>query len=225
MAAAAKRIEIGEDDRAQLERIVRAATSEARMVERARIVLEAGAGRSAAQIARRVGCSANTVQKWRARFEQQGLAGLRDPQAGQATGARPRGPGEVDREGVYASCPDRVGCAPFALDLPRACGGGRHLARRRTRFCVGRRSSRICSSRVLTDFSQPEFEERAGEICGLYLDPPANALVVSIDEKTGIQAKGLVRPDLHAQPGTPARNTHATAPRTCSRHCESTPAR
>jgi len=78
MAAAAKRIEIGEEDRAQLERIVRAATSEARMLERARIVLEAGEGRSAAQIARRLGCSATTAQKWRARFERHGLAGLRD---------------------------------------------------------------------------------------------------------------------------------------------------
>jgi len=75
MAAAAKQIEIGALDR---EAIVGAGTSQARMVERARIVFEAGEGRSAAQIGRRVGCSANTAQKWRGRFERQGLDGLGD---------------------------------------------------------------------------------------------------------------------------------------------------
>ena len=57
---------------------------------------------------------------------------------------------------------------------------------------------------VMSDLT-PEFFERASEICGLYVNPPENALVVSIDEKTGIQAKGLVRPDTHAKPGKPGR--------------------
>jgi hypothetical protein len=48
---------------------------------------------------------------------------------------------------------------------------------------------------VMTDFDQPYFEERCSEVCGLYLNPPENALVLSIDEKTSIQAKGLARPD------------------------------
>ncbi|MBK5220544.1 MAG: helix-turn-helix domain containing protein, partial [Thermoleophilia bacterium] len=78
MAATAKRVEIGAGDRAALEAIVAAGTSQARMVERARIVLEAGEGRSVAQIGRRVGCSANTAQKWRGRFERGGLDGLED---------------------------------------------------------------------------------------------------------------------------------------------------
>ena len=58
---------------------------------------------------------------------------------------------------------------------------------------------------VMTDFDQPEFEAREGEVCGLYLDPPENALVLSIDEKTSIQAKGLARPDTLPAPGRPAR--------------------
>ena len=61
---------------------------------------------------------------------------------------------------------------------------------------------------MMTDFSQPEFEERMGEICGLYVDPPENVLVVSIDEKTGIQAKSPTRPDRPRQPGKPARREH-----------------
>ena len=48
---------------------------------------------------------------------------------------------------------------------------------------------------MMTDYSRPEFEERLAEICGLYIDPPENVLVVSIDEKTGIQAKAPTKPD------------------------------
>ena len=51
----------------------------------------------------------------------------------------------------------------------------------------------------------PDFDAQAAEVCGLYLDPPENAIVVSIDEKTGVQAKGLVRPDGTPAPAKPAR--------------------
>ena len=55
----------------------------------------------------------------------------------------------------------------------------------------------------------PEFEAKAAEVCGLYLDPPENALVISIDEKTGVQAKGLVRPDRDpARRGPPDHRDH-----------------
>src|ERR1035437_4509497 len=61
---------------------------------------------------------------------------------------------------------------------------------------------------VMTDFDQPYFEERCSEVCGLYLDPPANALVLSIDEKTSIQAKGLARADTLPKAGNPARRDY-----------------
>jgi hypothetical protein len=60
--------------------------------------------------------------------------------------------------------------------------------------------------------SRPEFEERLSEICGLYVDPPENVLVVSIDEKTGIQAKAPTKPDIAPAPGKPARREHEYTP-------------
>ena len=54
---------------------------------------------------------------------------------------------------------------------------------------------------MMSDYSREEFEERMGEICGLYIDPPENVLVVSIDEKTGIQAKAPTKPDQPPAPG------------------------
>ena len=57
---------------------------------------------------------------------------------------------------------------------------------------------------VMSELS-PAFDAQAAEVCGLHLDPPENTIVVSIDEKTGIQAKGLLREDTQAKPGRPGR--------------------
>ena len=60
---------------------------------------------------------------------------------------------------------------------------------------------------IMSDFSQPD-EERCSAVCGLYVDPPENVLVVSIDEKTGIQAKAPTKADAPPAPGRPARREH-----------------
>jgi hypothetical protein len=73
---------------------------------------------------------------------------------------------------------------------------------------------------IMSDFSKPEFEERLGEVCGLYVDPPENVLVLSIDEKTGIQAKAPTKPDTQPAPGDrpgASTNMSATARSACSR--------
>ncbi|MCA1679119.1 MAG: helix-turn-helix domain-containing protein [Actinobacteria bacterium] len=71
-AGVGKRLVISDEDRAELERIVCASSSEVRMVERARIVLAAGEGLTSEQIARRVGCGERMVKKWRPRYARQG---------------------------------------------------------------------------------------------------------------------------------------------------------
>ena len=78
VAGVGKRLEVSDDDRVELERIVRAASSEVRMVERARIVLCAAEGLTAAGIAERVGCAERTAKKWRGRYARAGIEGLRD---------------------------------------------------------------------------------------------------------------------------------------------------
>jgi transposase len=78
-----KVIELEDEDRAELERIVRARKSEARMIERARIVLCAAEGLKGTEIAERVGCSEMTVVKWRGRYAERGIEGLKDaPRSG-----------------------------------------------------------------------------------------------------------------------------------------------
>ena len=72
---------------------------------------------------------------------------------------------------------------------------------------------------MMTDYSRPEFRSAWARL-RLDIDPPENVLVVSIDEKTGIQAKAPTKPDQPPQPGKPARREHEyteTAPSACSR--------
>lgn len=209
MAAAAKRIEVSAGDRRELERLLRSRTAERRAVERARIVLAAAAGRSAASIALEVGCSERTVWKWRSRYERDGLAGLLDlPRPG-----RPLVHGAETRAKLIALACTRPAETPEGLRRDRWTH--RELAER-----VGMSESQaheilraaeikphLLEQWVMSELG-PDFDARAAEVCGLYLDPPEGTLVVSIDEKTGIQAKAPTRADVQARPGRPRRREH-----------------
>jgi len=205
-----KRIEVGPEDRAELERVVRSRRAERRLVERAEVVLAAAEGLPAREIAARVGCSEKLVGRWRARYERDGMSGLGD---------KPRSGRPVIHEAEAR-----------ALLIAKACTRPPETpeGQRRERWThrelgeavgISESQAHVILSRaeikphrteywVMTDFDQPEFEERAGEVCGLYLDPPAGALVLSIDEKTSVQAKGLARPDTPAQPGKSPRRDY-----------------
>ena len=208
--AAAPPIVLDAEQRSELERIVHAVSSEVRMVERARIVLACAEGRSVDEITRELDCSRPTVAKWRGRYARDGIAGLKDaPRPGAPLTHRPETRAlliakactrpEPTEEGVrrerwtYRELGEAVGMSESQAHviLSRAV-----IKPHRTDYWV------------MSDFSQPEFEERLGEICGLYVDPPENVLVVSIDEKTGIQAKSPTKRDRPPKPGKPARREH-----------------
>jgi transposase len=202
-----KQITVSAEDRAELERIVGASSSEVRLVERARIVLAAAEGLKGVEIADRVGCSEPTVVKWRGRYARDGLDGLRDaPRSGP-----PLTHGPVIRALLIAKACTRP--KPTAEGARRERWTYEELGRE-----VGMSASQahvilaraeikphLSEYWIMSDFSKPEFEERCGEVCGLYVDPPANVLVVSLDEKTGIQAKAPIQPDTPPEPGQPAR--------------------
>jgi transposase len=206
----AKRVVVSTEDRVVLERIVRARKCERRMLERARIVLLAAEGLSAPVIAARVGCSEKLVKRWRSRYQRDGLDGLTD----------------APRSGA----PLTHGPETRALLIAKACTRPEPTAEgaRRERWTyeqlgaeVGMSSSQahvilkraeikphLTEYWIMSDFSREGFEERMVEVCGLYLDPPDNVLVLSLDEKTSIQAKAPVKPDRPPSPGKPARREH-----------------
>jgi transposase len=206
MAARAKRIEIAADDRPVLEKWANARAAERRLVDRARIVLLAGEGRPAAEIAERVDCSLPTVKQWRSRYEQGGLDGLRDlPKSGRPLTHGPEVRARLialactrppaTEEGVrrerwtHAELAEQVGMSESqAHVILRAADLRPHLTEQWVMSELG-----------------PEFDAQAAEVCGLYVDPPTNAIVVSVDEKTSIAARQPARPDTLPEPGRPAR--------------------
>ncbi|HSZ13990.1 MAG TPA: IS630 family transposase [Solirubrobacteraceae bacterium] len=205
-----KSVEIAADDQAELERIVRSSTAGVRMVERAQIVLCAAEGRSAAEIGRLVGCSTNTAQKWRARYEQDGIAGLGDlPRSG-----RPLIYSQADRARLIAKACTRPPETPEGAQQERwtyeQLGQAVGMSRAQAHTILARADIKphLTDYWVMSDFSDPEFEERLKGVCGLYVNPPENVLVVSIDEKTGIQAKTPTKPDMLPAPGRPTRREH-----------------
>jgi len=156
---------------------------EARLVERAQIILKCLEGGGVGEIARHLKIRPNTVIEWRRRFEREGIKGLRDrPRSG-----KPKQYNAEFRNQVLKT-----------LELPppfgQACWDGPALAKEleTSVHAVWRllRKEGVCLSRqrswcVSTD---PEFIPKAADIVGLYLNPPENALVISIDEKPSIQA-------------------------------------
>jgi len=207
VAGAGKRVEVSDEDRVALGRIVRATSSEMRMVQRARIVLCAAEGLTAAGIAERIGCGERTAKKWRGRYARAGVEGLRDaPRPGP-----PLTHGPETRALLIAKACTRPPDTPEGARQERwtyeqlgeevgMSGSQAHAILARAEI-----KPHLTDYWIMSDFSKPEFQERCGEVCGLYVDPPANVLVVSIDEKTGIQAKAPVRPDVPPAPGQPAR--------------------
>jgi len=206
MAAHPKRIEIAPEDRPVLERLARSRIAERRQVDRARIILMAAEGSPAKQIGERIGCSVPTVKRHRSRYEREGLAGLRD----RAKSGRPLTHDQATRAKLVALACTRPPETDEGLRRERwtyaQLGEAVGISRSRAHAILAEADVRphLTDYWVMSELG-PDFDAQAAEVCGLYLDPPENAIVVSIDEKSGVQAKGLARPESEVRPGKPKR--------------------
>ncbi|MBW6455889.1 MAG: IS630 family transposase [Trueperaceae bacterium] len=202
-APAAPPLAIGEAEDEALRAIVRAGTSKQRAVTRARIVLLAAEGVANTRIAKQVGVSLPTVLLWRSRFAEHGLDGLQDaPHPG-----RPRVYGPEVRERIVATTLKKP-------EEPVTHWSRARLAKRVgvSASTVGRvwREKNLKPHRVETFkySSDPQLVEKVIDVVGLYLDPPERAIVLSVDEKTQVQALDRTQPMLPLRPGLPERRTH-----------------
>jgi transposase len=192
--------------RRKVEQIIAAGTSPQRLVLRARIVLLAAGGMTNAQIARQLGCGVAVVRTWRGRFVICGIPGLFDkPRSG-----RPEMHGPSARLAVIAVATSVPPEGESQWSRPLIAG---HLHDRGLAISASTVSRVLAEAKVrphkvrgwLNRADDPSFWIRAGQVCRLYLDPPPGAVLVSIDEKTGIQAKSRRHPVIPARPGRDAR--------------------
>ena len=198
-------LELRDGDRARLQALTRASSARAGEATRARIVLLAAEGVANTEIADRTGTSRPTVLKWRGRYGQYGLAGLADE-------PRPGRPVLIDEVEVLVETLADKGKPPAHLGVTH--WSARLMAQRLgiSFASVARiwRKWNIQPHRVETfKFStDPELEAKLRDVVGLYLDPPAGAVVVSVDEKSQIQALDRTQPILPLRQGIPEQQTH-----------------
>jgi transposase len=199
----APQIRLEPEDRVELERLVAAHSTERRMVDRARAVLLSADGETVPTIVARTGLSQPSVSKWRGRFEQAGIEGLCDaPRPG-----RPR---------VYDASA-RVSVTALACAKPD--DGSTNWSVRKLAAKSGIPPTtvhRLLTADVLKPHKveqwcgkspDPDFDAKQADIIGLYLNPPEGALVLSVDEKSQIQALDRTQPELPMRPGNPRRQT------------------
>jgi transposase len=193
-------LQISDDERAELERRVRAHTTSQRMARRCRIVLLAADGVPNRRIGPEVGMNEHQVGVWRKRFEADRVAGLDD----QPRSGRPRVYGHDERLRIVAAATSQKPSveshwshrllAEYLADLGiSASQVGRILAG----LDIKPHLVRSWISRG----DDPTFWERAADVCGLYLSAPQNALVLSVDEKKNIPARTPARPGRGPIPG------------------------
>ena len=197
-------IEVSAADRERLAAVVADRNSPQKHVWRARIILATAEGCGTAEIMRRAGVSKPCVWRWQERFMREGVVGLlRD---------KTRKPGLPP---LPSTLIDRV----VALTLAEPPGEATHWTGRAMAAVSGislRSVQRIWAAHGLQPHrvrrfklsQDPAFAAKLRDVVGLYLDPPAHSLVLSVDEKSQIQALDRTQPGLPLKRGRAGTMTH-----------------
>jgi transposase/transcriptional regulator with XRE-family HTH domain len=196
-------LELTEEERDQLQRWARRRKSSQALALRSQIVLACAAGSDNKSVAADLKCSQATVGKWRGRFVEHRLDGLTDDD-------RPGRPASITAEQVE----DVV-----VATLESVPANATHWSRQKMAERSGLSKSTI--GRIWKTFelkphradgfkmsNDPLFVEKVYDVIGLYLNPPEAAVVLSVDEKSQVQALARSQPAFPMMPGMPEKRTH-----------------
>lgn len=192
-----------EEDAALL-RLMRASKTPVRLLERAKIVLAASKGKSNEIIARELGCSKVRVGKWRSRFARLRMSGIEKDahRSGRPADVRHANAEEIVRKTIQEKPKDHTHWSTRVLAKELGVG---HMTVQRVWEANQLKPFRIRYFKVSND---KHFAEKVVDVVGLYLNPPEHALVLSLDEKTSIQALDRTQPTLPLTPGRNGTMTH-----------------
>jgi transposase len=192
-----------DEEREQLQRWARRRKSAQALALRSRIVLACATGLSNKEVAAREKVSAPTVGKWRSRFIELRLDGLDDD-------PRPGRPPSITAEQV-----EDVVVATLESTPANATHWSRTSMAKRSglsKSSIGRiwkafelKPHRVDGFKVSND---PLFVDKVFDVVGLYLNPPEAAVVLSVDEKSQVQALARSQPAFPMMPGMPEKRTH-----------------
>src|SRR5215207_641199 len=196
-------LELDDAERLELSSLVSRRRTAQALALRARIVLACAEGGQNKEIAARLGLDRQTVGKWRRRFLEHRLDGLRDePRSGA-----PRTLEDARIEAVIVRTletlpPDATHWS--SRSMAKASGVSISSVQRIWR-AFGLQPHRLETFKLSTD---PDFVAKVRDVVGLYVSPPARAIVLCVDEKSQIQALDRSQPMLPMRPGQPACRSH-----------------
>ena len=189
--------------RKALERLVSKPTASYGHARRARVILLGADAVPGVEIARRLGLSEPAVARIRTRFSNSGVTGLADqPKAGRGN--------SISREAVQQIIATALSRPPAGyshwstLQLARELRLGKSTIHK----VLSANNVKPHLTRTFKVSKDPKFDEKATDVVGLYLNPPENAIVLSVDEKTSVQALERTQPMLPLTEGQIRRHTH-----------------
>jgi transposase len=195
------RLVLTTEQRTELETRARSRRGRADAARRARVILLLADGHSYARVNAQTGCSSRTIALWKQRFEANGIEGL---------SARHRG---SKRTVLTPTLQAHIlawtrRAPPHGATHWSTRSLGRHLGVQHTIVARAWRDARLQPHRLerYMRSTDPDFETKAADVIGLYLDPPQHAVVFCVDEKTAIQALDRIDPVLPLSPGRAERH-------------------
>jgi transposase len=198
-----KPLDITVEERQKLELLARRPKSSQALAMRARIVLNCAGDLTNDKVAQKLNVTRPTVGKWRERFRLHRLEGLLDE-------PRPGAPRSITDDQVEAVVTTTLEAMPkqgthWSTRLMAKQAGLSQTAIVRIWGAFGLQPHRTEGFKFSKD---PQFVEKVRDIVGLYMNPPENALVLCVDEKSQVQALDRTQPILPLGPGIPARQSH-----------------
>jgi transposase len=197
-------VKVTRADRHRLEAIISDRSAPQKHVWRANIILATADDRGTTEIMRRSGKSKPVVWRWQARFMAEGVEGLKRDKT-RKPGIPPLPAGTVQRVVDLALGPPPGETTHWTGRMLAKAAGVSLRSVQRILEAHQLAPHRIRAFKLSND---PKFAEKLKDVVGLYVDPPAHAVVLSVDEKSQIQALDRTQPGLPMKPGRAGTMTH-----------------
>ncbi len=204
MMTPAAALVVSDGQREALEVIAKSQTAPFRQVQQARVLLLAADGVANARIADQVGITVTTARAWRSRFAEEGLAKLGKVRAGR--GRKSTIPqAKIDEIVELTQHCKPAGQTHWSCRTMAARVGVSPATVQRVWAARGLKPHLVKTFKLSND---PRFEEKLIDVVGLYLNPPDNAIVLCLDEKSSVQALDRTQPSLPMTRGRAETMTH-----------------
>jgi len=200
----APEVKLSNEQRQQLEKLARGRTVTVRAAQRAKMILMAASGLTDSAIGKALGVSRQNVARWRGRFVERGLAGIEKdaPRPGRKPQISAKRVQQIVRLTTHEKPADATHWS--TRSMARATGISPASVRRLWQK-HGLKPHLLRTFKLSND---PLFAEKVADIVGLYLNPPEHALVLSVDEKSQVQALDRTQPGLPLKKGRAGTMTH-----------------